>query len=907
LRYAFYKLILSEFGNLAGNTIGHYRIEGRLGAGGMGVVYRAHDLKLEREVALKFLPSELAQNRLAVERFEREARAAAAINHPNICTIYEVGEHEGVPFIAMELLAGETLKQRIGSRPLRLDLLLDWAIQITDGIQAAHERGILHRDIKPANLFITTRGHAKILDFGLAKQSLLAKPPSELGESATIELLTNPGTAAGTPSYMSPEQARGEDLDPRTDLFSLGAVLYEMGTGKIAFHGGSSGAILGAILHERPEPLLRVNPELPAELERIVMKALEKEREMRYQHAADMRSDLKRLRRDTSSGRFTASSSSLSAETLTVGVPVPQPSSQAIPESRQRSKLFLAGIAAAAIVVVVGIYLVAGPKTKPAFQTMIIERVTNAGDVKRGAISPDGKYLAFGAGVRGKVGLWVRQVATHSDIQIAPQTAGVFTGLTFSRDGNYVYYVLDKGDGQSGQLFQVPTLGGQSRKVGGGIDSPVSFSPDGNHFAFLRQTTSAGNALLVRSIDSQVEQKLAERLAPEDFTGHGLSWSPDGKQLAVSAYAGGKCYVMTMPASGGQLRPIGAEGWVHIRQVAWLADSTGVVLIALQSHSSPGQIWQISYPGGKAHRVTNDLNDYVDLSLTADSQTLFAVQGEVISNIWTMPGAKAARAVQVTSGVGTQDGLYGLQWTEDGRMIYASLAGGTRELWLREAGGRPRQITTDADLGFFSTPSVCPGGRTVVYGAGRLGSALVWRVDADGGKPETLIPTGTNGGPSCSPDGKWVYYNALRKHYSLWRVPATGGRPEQLTQFPSVFPHASPDGKWVAYGIEDPKRNGFGIVPASGGQPARVFEISYSSPAGAAVIRWSPASDAIDFVDTREGVSNVWRQPIEGGAPQQVTDFNSGLIFNFVWLPNGKDMAVARGSTSSDVVRMQNF
>jgi eukaryotic-like serine/threonine-protein kinase len=805
----------------------------------------------------------------------------------------------------MELLEGETLRQRIGNRPLALDVLLDWAIQMSDAIQAAHDRGILHRDIKPSNLFITTRGQTKILDFGLAKQSTLAKPASKPDESDTVDLLTNPGTAAGTPSYMSPEQARGEELDARTDLFSFGAVLFEMATGKTAFHGATSGAILGAILHERPEPLLRLNPDLPAELERIVIKALEKEREMRYQHAADLGSDLKRLRRDTSSGRLEASRRS--SDTVTLGFPVPQRSSQSESALFPKSKLLLAVIPAAAIVVAFAIYLVAGHKTKPAFQTMIIERVTNVGDVRRAAISPDGKYLAFAAGVPGKTGLWVRQVATRSDIQILPQTTGVFQGVIFSHDGNYVYYVLDKGDGQSGQLFQVPALGGQSRRVGGGIDSPVSFSPDGNQAAFFRQTASAGNALFVRNMDSQVEQKLAERVAPEDFSAYGLAWSPDGKDLAVSAYARGKCYVMTMSAAGGQLKTIGVEGWAHIRQVAWLSDSRGLVVVALQSHSSPGQIWQISYPGGNARRVTNDLNDYIDLSLTSDSQTLFAVQGELISNVWTLPDASAARAVQLTSGVGTQDGLFGLQWTEDGRMIYASLAGGTRELWMRKAGDPARQITNNADLGFFATPSVCPDGRTIVYGAGRLGSALIWKLDADGGKPETLVPTGTNGGPSCSPDGKWIYYNALGKHYSLWRVPTTGGRPEQLTQFSSVFPHASPDGNWIEYGIDDPNRNGFGIVPASGGQPAKLFEISHSSPGGAAVMRWSPASDAIDFVDTREGVSNVWRQPIQGGAPRQVTDFTSGLIFNFVWLPNGRDMAVARGTTSSDVVRLQSF
>jgi DNA-binding winged helix-turn-helix (wHTH) protein/Tol biopolymer transport system component len=595
-------------------------------------------------------------------------------------------------------------------------------------------------------------------------------------------------------------------------------------------------------------------------------------------------------------------------DTVTVGVPDPRHSTQAITQRMRRSKLMFAGVAVgAAILAAFAIYAVGGFKTKPAFQTMTMVRVTNAGEVRRGAISPDGKYLAFAAGEPGKVGLWVRQVATHSELQILPQTAVGFGSLIFSRDGNYIYYVLDPGRGQADQLFQVPTLGGQSRKVADGIDSPVSFSPDGRNFAFLRRTTSEINGLFVRNIDTGVERKLAERFAPEGFTGLGLAWSADGKQLAVSAYAGGMCRVLTIPAAGGQLSPIGTEKWMHIRQVVWLADSSGLVLIGLQSHNSSGQIWHLSFPGGKARRVTNDLNDYLDLSLTADSRTLFAVQGELISNIWTLPGAKAAQAVQVTSGVGTQDGVFGLQWSKDGSMLYASLAGGTRQLWLRKPGGEARQITTDAELGFFSTPSICPDGRTIVYGAGRYGSASIWRLDADGERPDPLIPPGTNGGPSCSPDGKWVYYNALGKYYSVWRVPATGGRPEQLTHFPSVLPYASPDGKLVAYEIADPNRSGFGIVPASGGQPAKVFEVSHAILSGAGVMRWSPASDAIDFVDARAGVSNIWRQPIEGGAPQQVTDFSSGVIFNFVWLPNGKDMAVARGSTSSDVVRIQDF
>lgn len=907
--------------DLTGRKISHYQIEKLLGAGGMGEVYLAEDTKLRRKIALKLLPPQFETDPDRKKRFEKEARAVSALNHPNIITIYEIEEAENVSFMATEFIDGQTLRERIDENPLTWQESVKIAVQIAGALESTHSVGIIHRDVKPANIMIRRDGIVKVLDFGLAK---LTAPVS--GDSETYDL-TAPHRVMGTVNYMSPEQALGERIDARTDIFSFGVVLYEMLTNDLPFAGASDAAAYDAAIHKTLPSVRQSNAEIPANLDKIVKHALEKDRNARYQTFADLRADLKILLRDsqTDLSDYAFSNQTVAAPTTPNKFSRSTESNSGISAKSRKSAVWLiAPLLILGLIAAFGVYrqyFYVQNSAAANFQSIKLDVLTAHGLAQSVAVSPDGKIIAYAKSEEdGRHSLWLRQTASAGDTQIVAPGETKYEYLKFSPDGNYLYFVGTEAIGQPSSLFQMTTLGRNRRKIIEGVGSQFSFSPDGKQTAFIR-VSEGDHSIVIADEAGGSERILKTRKYPEVY-GDEVSWSPDGRLIAVptltrgATYAGGMAVVDV--ASGVETRiPLREEKLLRISQIAWVNDGKG--LIYTPYAADMGQRYQIryaAYPSGEVQNVTNDLSSYEDFSLTADNRTIVAVQRQYSMGIWLTRENDFTTAVGINSKTGADDGERGIAWTKDGKIVFVSSEGGAQNIWRMDAdGGNPKPLTKDYRFGKVF-PSLSIGGDLITFFSRAVDpvtkelipGSTFFQMDSNGQNARQVVEKSDAAFAAASANADWVVHTSRADgKFRIWKTPLTGGEAVRLTDVDSISPVISRDGKRVAYFIrEKDKPVKLGIVSIDGGEPLKIIELPATANTEAG-LAWNKTGSGILFVNTLGTTSNVWTQPLDGARPSALTAFKEFQIAQFALNAEGNRLAVARGSRNRDVVLIKNL
>jgi serine/threonine protein kinase len=871
----------------SGGKLGSYVIMGELGAGGMGEVYRARDSSLKREVAIKVLPASYSRDPDRLRRFELEAQAAAALNHPNILSILHIGEHDGSPYIVSELLEGQTLGDRLLQGPMRRREAVDVAVAAARGLAAAHEKGIIHRDLKPQNLFLGRDGRVKILDFGLAKLTQV-HATADSDAMPTLGTHTEPGLVMGTVGYMSPEQVRGETADARSDIFALGCVLYEMLTGKRAFHKPSSAETMGAILNEDPPELSQATLKIPPALQKVMRRCLEKNPELRFQSASDLAFALEAL------------SDSGSAATAVVG------------QLPWRRVLPWTAAALVLVAIVVWLYLrrsnsATGPSgSSPSLE---IRALTDNGKIFRAAISSDGRYIAYVQSLADKFDLHLLQVATGRDIQLLPESTAPIVNLQFSPDGNFIYLLRPLQDSDALGVFRIATLGGPAAPVVTDASMrSVTVSPDGNQIAYISNTPTESRIV---SVDPQGSNRrvLASRPAALGF--RYIDWSPSPDTMAAVALMNQSMGIglLSVDLRSGSTRDVSASGWGTIGQPAWSADGSQIFApaVAVTQRFIPiMQIWEFDARTGASKPLTSGSIPYQlgTLSATTAGELLANTRSPVMT-LWVMDASSQPRLLPSTR----SEGWDSVAWVD--RQIVTNTYT-YPEMVVHDPDGRTTKLRSHSSI--YRDLARCGPGNVVYWATDPKRQSHIARTDITTGSTSILTNGPQDGGPVCTPDASTLVYAHCADQGNrcfLTRKSLQSGQSVNLYEFHIAGDFApayaiSPDGSSVLLTTMPEPGHPYEwtmLIPMDGGAPKKLkLPIAFGE---AELFKWAPDGKSILYSRTEGGVGNIWSAALEDKAPRQLTHFDSDRIFAFDVSPDNR-LVIARGSFAIDMVLIKS-